>query len=203
MAAKRGNQFFDARRFASALGELVASLPSEASKRELDAHFDRVIQFLNSARERLAQVPTKEDMQGAQLSARIIEDLVSQAGQDPGLRAALGMSEPKQRKRPIAPNEQELGRAQEQIAILEVMPIDEMRRALEDESRYSMRDLVSLSRQMGIRTREHAGRDTMIHQIATRISNFRGYKGLGANRNDVNKPDRSAVGPANDETALS
>lgn len=174
---------FEVSKFTAALAGLVDSLPSESEKRELDANFVRIVEFLSELRTRLDLLPSREDAESVRRSLKAIEDVIAHSEVNTGLRAVLGLKPPSAPRKPVALSDAEAARSRTQVTELELLPIDEMRRVLNDENRYSARELKSIARQMGIRTSEKAGRQTLVHQIATKISNFRGYQDLGEGGN--------------------
>ncbi len=176
----KAKDFFEVSKFTKALAKLLDSLPSDSEKRELDAHFVRIVEFLSELRTRLELLPSREDAESTSRSLKAVDDLIARSELNGGLRAVLGLKPPSIPKRkPVVLNDLDSARARTQITELELLPIDEIRRTLNDENRYSARDLQAVARHMGIRTRDQTGRGTLVQQIATKISNFRGYQDLG------------------------
>lgn len=74
----------------------------------------------------------------------------------------------------------EVATAQRILGELQVLPIDQMRMRLNDEGAIPVRLLQAMASQLGIRSVLRTGRDVLAHQVASKISNYRGYKGLRA-----------------------
>ena len=105
--------------------------------------------------------------------------MMARSGRDPVLRSALGLKPSGPPKKSIPLSNDETDRARLDVAELESRPIDQLRLSLSDRDRYSVRDLIAMARHMGMRSKEGTSREMLEHQIATRISNFKGYQDLG------------------------
>jgi hypothetical protein len=179
MGREREKGFFDVSKFTAALVELVDSLPSEARKGELDSDFARIVEFVTEIRARLAVIPSRESAEQVMQSVKAINEIMALSGKDVVLRSALGLKPPSPPKKSVPLSKDETDRARLDVAELEAKPIDQLRLSLSDKDRYSVRDLIAMARHMGMRSKKGTSREMLEHQIATRISNFKGYQDLG------------------------
>jgi hypothetical protein len=165
--------------FLEGIRALADALPSEAEKEEARSRLSQLVEFLSDMRSRLASVPSREDAAQARIAIEELEGLLSKANANPVLAAALGLRKA-ERKRPRteAPSYEENSRAKEALSVLEALPADEIQTSLRDEEKYSTSRLRAIALQLGIRATSKTSREALIHQIATRIANYRGYQDL-------------------------
>lgn len=161
------------------LQKVISSLPTEAEKKELEDNVTVIIDFFVDMKRRLAMIPAMEDYQAAQSTLRNLEELLTKSKDHRMLRIMLGISSQSKRGRKLQPaSEADVQDATEALKELETLSIDEIRIRLKDEERYPMRKLQTLIATMGIRGSSKMGRDVLADLIATKISNYRGYKML-------------------------
>jgi len=179
---KRGSAFFDAEKFTQRLGELIDALPSDADKQQVVSQLETLIRFLSDLKTRLESIPSHQDAGAARVALDKVRALFVEAKSNPVLGAALGVkaTEPRQ-KQPTITSE-EIERARSAIAQFDSLPIDEIRSALE---RMSVRELQSVADAIGVRATQRTARDKLVHQVATKITNTRGYRSL---RDGANQP---------------
>jgi hypothetical protein len=179
---KRSGAFFEAQQFTKCLGGLIDALPSDTDKQRIVSQLDVLIQFLSDLKTRLQSIPTHQDAGAARTAVEKLTELFVQAESNPVLGAAVGIkgARPRQ-KQPVVTSDEEIGRAKSAIAQFDSLPIDEVRAALET---MSMRDLQGVANAIGIRA-ARAARGTLVHQVATKITNTRGYRSL---RDGANEP---------------
>jgi hypothetical protein len=180
-AKKRSSAFFEAQKFAQHLGELIDALPSGANKQQVVSQLEALIQFLSDLKTRLESIPTHQDAGAARTAVDKLTALFAEAKSNPVLGAAIGIKVTGPRRRPPAITSDEVGAAKSAIARFESLPIDEIRTALDG---MSVRDLQCVANALGIRT-TRAARETLVHQVATKITNTRGYRSL---RDGTNQP---------------
>jgi hypothetical protein len=144
------------------------------------AGLEALIQFLSELKTRLESIPTYQDAGAARTAVDGLTELFAEAKSNPMLGAAIGIKPAAPRQRPPTITSEEIGRAKSAIARFESLPIDEIRTALDE---MSVRDLQGVANAIGIRT-QRLGRETLAHQVATKITNTRGYRSLrdGTNR---------------------
>ena len=172
---KRSGGFFDGHKFAQKLGALIDELPSESSRQQVMSQLQALIQFLSDLKGRLAAIPTRDDATAARKALDELASLFAQAKSNPVLGAAVGVSTARQRAKPPTITSQEIDQAKSTIARFELLPIDQLRASL---SGLSARDLKAVASILGIRSTQSTSRDSLSHQIATKITNTRGYRSL-------------------------
>jgi hypothetical protein len=172
---KRGSAFFEAEKFAQHLGELVDALPSDADKQQVVLQLETLIGFLSDLKTRLEGIPSHQDAGAARMAVEKLRALFVEATSNPILGAALGIkaTEPRQKQPTITSEEVE--RAKSALAQFDSLPIEDIRTALE---RMSVRELQTVANAMGVRATQRTARETLVHQVATKITNTRGYRSL-------------------------
>jgi hypothetical protein len=172
---KSRRDFFDAQKFAQTLGALIDTLPSEASRQRVVSQLELLIQFLTDLKGRLAAIPTQEDAIRVREALDDLAALFTQAKSNPVLGTAIGVSMAPQRAKPPTITAEEVERAKLVIARFEPLPIDQLRASLAE---MSARDLKAVANVLGIRSTQRTSHDALSHQIATKITNTRGYRSL-------------------------
>ena len=175
MAKKSRNTFFDAEKFAKSLGDLVSTLPTEPDKERVTSQLDSLIQFLTTLKSNLEHIPTQQDALAVQTAVDTLKSLFSQAKANPIVATAFGLKSSLPRQRPPAITPEEADRATKVISRFEAMPIDELRATLDG---MNARDLQAVANAIGMRTNCRTPREGLLHQIATKITNARGYRSL-------------------------
>ncbi|MEY9523962.1 hypothetical protein ABIF70_005103 [Bradyrhizobium japonicum] len=176
MAAKKHDSAsFNAEKFTQKLGELVDALPSDAEKQQAASQLEILIRFLTDLKARFEGIPSRQDAVAARAAVDKLRTLFMEASSNPVLAAALGVKAAKQRPKQPAISSEEVEHAKSTVARFDSLPIDEIRTALES---MSARELQSVANAIGVRASHGAGRDTLVHHVATRIANKRGYRSL-------------------------
>jgi hypothetical protein len=103
-----------------------------------------------------------------------LTDLFAEAKSNPLLGAAMNIKPAYPRQKSPTTTSEETNRAKSVIARFESLPIDEIRTALNE---MSVRDLQGVANAIGIRP-QRIGRETLAQQVATKITNTRGYRSL-------------------------
>jgi hypothetical protein len=139
-----------------------------------------LIRFLSDLKTRLEGIPSHQDAGAARTAVDKLRALFVDATSNPILGAALGIkaTEPRQKQPTITSDEVE--RAKSAIAQFDSLTIDEIRAALE---RMSVRELQNVASAIGVRATQRTARDTLVHQVATKITNTRGYRSLRSGGN--------------------
>jgi hypothetical protein len=172
---KRNEGYFDGNKFAQDLGALLDGLPSESNRQQVVSQLQTLIQFLSDLKGRLAAIPTLEEATGARKAIDELASLFAQAKSNPVLGAAVGVSKARQRPKPPPVTSEEIDRAKLMMTRFESLPIDQLRTAVND---LSSRDLRAVASALGIRSSQRTSHAALAHQIATKISNTRGYRNL-------------------------
>jgi len=108
-----------------------------------------------------------------------LEELLTKTKDHRILSSILGIKSRPKRERKLQPaSEAEIQDATDSLKQLETLSIDEIKTKLKDEESYPMRKLQALRSTMGITGSTKMGRDVLADLIATKISNYRGYKML-------------------------
>ena len=177
---KRVNAFFDAQKFTRVLSELVGTLPSEVDKQRILSQLETLILFLSDLKARIQNIPTQQDTSQVRNALQNLTTLFDQAKASPVLSSSLGIKATPPRVSPPTATTDEIDRAKAAIARFESLTIDEIRSSL---GAMNSRDLQAVAVAIGVRTSQRTAREALVHQIATKITNTRGYRSLrdGAN----------------------
>jgi hypothetical protein len=166
---------FDPDEFVRHLGRLVESLPSSEEQHRNAAAIDAIIRFLVDMKQRLATVPTQEEAKSIRLALDGLSALFAKAKSNPVIAAAVGMRPPTLRPTTPVVSADDIENARRAIAQFDELPIDQLRLALADKS---LSELKGLATELGLRSTKRTSHESLAHQIATRITNTRGYRSL-------------------------
>ena len=175
MPRRRPSGFFKAQVFTRSFRTLLDSLPSEADRQRTASELDALIQFLTDLKERLTAIPSRDDAIGARAALDRLDAWFAAAKGNPIVAAAIGVKPTAARPKPVPLRSEAIERAKATLARFDPLPIDELRTAL---NQMAPRELQSVASVIGIRTTQRAAHDAVAHQIATKITNTRGYKSL-------------------------
>jgi hypothetical protein len=179
MARRRSSGYADLRKFVAGLRDMTDALPTEEERAILRRQFDEILTFLTQARSALDSLPAKEETEGVRRAILALDELSTKANANPILAAAMGQPHPRpSRGKATPPTEQESAKAQLLLKELESLSVDEMSLRLQSEETISSRDLIVVAGLLGIRTTRRTTREALVHQLVTKISNFRGYQEL-------------------------
>ena len=179
MSNTKQKSYFDLRKFAANLRQLTAKLPTESEKAAFREGFQEVISFMVQAQQALDALPSLEQTETVRKAISAFEELETRAKTNPLLAAALGIRQPRPpRARPIVRTPEESAVAEALLRQLKSLPIDDMNRQLGDEQLTSSKQLTAVASLLGIKATRKQGRDVLVQQIVTKISNFRGYEEL-------------------------
>jgi len=161
----------------------LSNLPSQAEKEELEVGCTRLIAFLAALKNNIANIPTTEEMASVEQQIQKIKDFLEKAEDDPVLRTALGIRRLASKKYPGAVTESERQKATKALDAFNAMQLDEIRHRLGNEEMYTIRELRAIANELGIKSIQRLSRTDLVHRIATKIANFRGYQSLGGINN--------------------
>jgi hypothetical protein len=130
----------------------------------------------------LNTIPSQPDATGARAAIDRLDMLFAEAKSNPVVAAAVGVKPVASRPKRVPFSDADMERAKSALAKLEPLPIDELRTTL---NQMAPRELQSVASAMGIRTTQRTAHDALVHQIATKFSNTRGYRSL---RDGANEP---------------
>ena len=158
----------------------LSSLPSKAEKEELEVGCTALIEFLAELKNNIASIPSTEEVTSIRQQLQRMEDFINKAESDPVLRTALGLQKPAAKKRvSYMVTEDDRHKARKALDAFDSMQLDEIRRRLGNEEMYTIRELRAIATELGIRSIQRLSRIDLVHRIATKIANFRGYQSLG------------------------
>ena len=175
MPRQRPGGFFKTQAFTRSFRALLDSLPSEADRQRTAAELDALIQFLTELRERLTAIPSRDDAIGAREALDRLDAWFTTVKESPIVAAAIGVKPTAARPKSVPLSSEDIERAKATLATLDPLPIDELRTTL---NQMAPRELRSVASAIGIRTTQRVAHDAVAHQIATKITNTRGYKSL-------------------------
>ena len=175
MPRQRPGGFFKTQAFTRSFRALLDSLPSEADRQRTAAELDALIQFLTELRERLTAIPSRDDAIGAREALDRLDAWFTTVKESPIVAAAIGVKPTAARPKSVPLSSEDIERAKATLATLDPLPIDELRTTL---NQMAPRELRSVASAIGIRTTQRVAHDAVAHQIATKITNARGYKSL-------------------------
>lgn len=173
--------------FITHLQSMIDTLPTNAEKLEIETNFNNLILFLEDIRNKITAVPSVENINEVTQSLQAFEDLFKKAELNPILSSALGLSHRLPKKKKPAKSsmtEEDTLRARNALSELELLPIDSIRTILSNEAAYSLSELRNLAVLNGFRSVDKLSRESLIHQIAMKIANYRGYKQLSGEEED-------------------
>lgn len=172
---KKSSGYFRAQQFVATLQAMLETLPSEAEVTEIDRQLQQLISFLQQVREKVNSLPTQQDANATRGALARIDELLADAQRSPALLAALGMRPAPSRSRNIQHSPEDVERAKARLAQFEMLPIDQLRVRL---SALQPGELQELGSAIGIRRNARISHETLVHQVATKITNTRGYRSL-------------------------
>ena len=172
-------QFAKARAFLGRLQATVQALPTDAEKREALEKIAALGDFLNALNASIEAMPTMESVGNISESMERLQELFAKVEANPvlaGLKPAPRPLKPRKDRVPVT--EVERAAAKPDVELLRSLPAEEIRARLLDERIYSLARLRAIASALGIGTTEKLGRDSLAHQVTTKIANFRGYERL-------------------------
>lgn len=178
MGKSKQTNYLKTKIFIASLRDMVSVLPTESDKQEMQRSFSVVIEFLTSLQKNLDTLPSVEDTNKVSQAIQKLDQLFMKGKTNPVLASALGLRPPtpSRRSKPVV-TEEETAEAKLALAKLETLPVDEIRSQLQSEI-YSMSQLRAIASVMGIRSTKGINRDTLVHQIAMKVANYRGFQRL-------------------------
>ena len=163
------------------LARTLDCLPSAEERDRLLAGFAVIRALVERLEQSFQVLPSQTDAAQARRAVEDIRAFMEKLDSDPVLRAALGVGERiPTGSRPRAPRSSEEVGADVATAIdaLSMMPVDDARTELAGD-RYSIAAIRRIAAVLGIRGASRLTREALVHQIAMKLANYRGYKRLG------------------------
>jgi hypothetical protein len=176
--AKRQGQF-QPKMFLESLRHTLSTLPSISEKHEIQETLTQLMDYLANLQRTFHQLPTIEDTTEVTNAIKRLQELFAHAEANPTLAHVLGLkrSLTAERKQPVT-SEEETATARTMLKDLESLSIDEVRTKLEDET-FPLSPLRTMAWLTEIRDVESLNREALVHQLVTKIANFRGDQRLG------------------------
>ena len=172
-------EFMKAANFLAHLSATVEALPTGAEKSEAIARIEALVDFLAGLRSAITSIPTIEDAADVKQALDWLKPLIAKAEANPVLAGLAGGSRSgRSRNGHRRDRTPDLNGARQALESLESLPIEELRERLLDEHGFSLSVLRGVASSLGISGVAKLPRDSLAHQIATKIANYRGYKAL-------------------------
>ncbi len=164
--------------FLSNVQDLIAALPTDEEKKDLDKAFESLIGFVSNLKEKVASLPTREDSEVIIESIVLINNYIKKAESIPALSTSLGLAGKRESKVfQKKTSDEDIQKAKKAINHLKTLPIDEIKIQLQS-SKFLLSDLQLIADEIGIRYDKKLNKDSLSNQIAIKISNYRGYQHL-------------------------
>jgi hypothetical protein len=180
MAKPKKPEFMKAKAFLGRLQEMVQSLPTEAEKADAREKIGALSEFLKTMLAAVDAMPSIENASKVNEALAWLQNLFSKAEANPILAGLVPKpSAPRLRKPPQTITEQDIASAKLDVDGLKSMPVEKIRDRLLDENAYSLPRLRAIAASVGIGATAKLGRESLAHQITTKIANIRGYEALG------------------------
>ena len=186
--SKRRTQIAKLKDALRAVSELAADLPSRDDLTRADSSLAELVHFIESARKRLAHVPSVDDVGSITQVVTELQNFLERAEASPALSLALGLEVPPRRLR-RRPESAEATVSTEEVARrFDDLTIDQVRDKLADEHQTAIADLRGIAKSVGARTGSRVGRNALVANIVTKVTNLRGYRSLGpASQSQIDK----------------
>lgn len=165
-------------KFVSSLNGVLEGLPSESEKREIESGFLKLIGLLTDLKTAFEILPQADETEALRVALQRLQEVLSKADKDPVLAGLLGLARPQARTRQKHESPEEvLSATNTFVNELEALPLDDIRSRLEANV-YPLTLLRSVASALGVSPNSKLNRDALVHQIAMRIANARGYQRL-------------------------
>ncbi len=175
----RKAEFMKGKSFLSRLQATVQSLPTEAEKRQAQEKIVALVEFLNSLQTAFNSMPTIESVSQVNAALDWLQNLLSKAEANPILAGlAPAPRVPRPRKARQAVTEGDIASAKIDLEVLKDLGVDQIRAKLLDEDGYALSRIRAIAVTLGIGGTEKLSRESLVHQITTKIANYRGYERL-------------------------
>ena len=186
MSKAKRPEIMKATSFLSRLHATVDSLPTEAEKREALQKIDALVDFLSTLSGALSALPTAESAGDAKRAIETLQSLMAKVEANPALVGLTAGNRPQRirtgrRHVPMS----DASTAKADLDKLQSLPTEEIRTKLLDEEGFSLSRLRGMASVLGISGTEKLPRESLAHQIVTKIGNYRGYQRLSGEGGDV------------------
>jgi len=193
MSKSKKAELLKAKTFLTRLQATVQCLPTEAERAETLVKVKALADFLATLKNAVGALPTADGMAEVNEALRWLQGLMAKAEASPALAGLAGGRRASRgpRSKPKV-TEAEVGKAELELGALKQLPVDEIRARLLEEDRYPSVQLRAIASVLGIRSTEKMSRESMVHQIAANIANYRGYEAL-CGRGDTEPPSSGGL----------
>lgn len=183
MSKSRKVEFMKGKTFLGRLQATIQSLPTDAEKRQAQEKIAALVEFLNSLQMAVKSMPTTDSVTQTKEALDWLQDLLSKAEANPvlaGLAPAPRVPRPRKGKQGVT--EQDIASAKIDLEALQSMGVEEIRAKLLDEDGYALSRVRAIAATLGVGGTEKLSRESLAHQITTKIANYRGYERLTGKR---------------------
>jgi len=179
MSRSKKAEFMKAKTFLRRLQATVQSLPTNAEKRQVQERIAALAEFLENLQGAVNSMPTIESVSQINEALHLLQGLFSKAEANPVLAGlAPAPRGPRLRKSKQGVSEEDITSAKPDLEALQGMPVDEIRAKLLSEDHYGLSRVRAIAAALGIAATEKLSRESLAHQITTKIANYRGYERL-------------------------
>jgi hypothetical protein len=179
MPKSRKTEFMKANVFLSRLKATVEALPSNEEKQAAQARITALADFLRNLQVAVDSMPTIESVDQVHEALEWLQRLFAKAEANPVLAGLAPASRaPGARKPKAALTEWDMTNAKGDIDALKALPVEGIHAKLLDEDGYSLTRVRAIAVALGIRATEKLSRESLAHQVTTKIVNYRGYEAL-------------------------
>lgn len=179
MSKSKKAEFMNAKTFLDHLEATVQSLPTEEEKRAVQAKIAALADFLESIKSAVESMPTIESVGQVNEALGWLQGLFSKAMANPVLAGIVPAPRPpRPRESRQGVTEENLPGAKADVDALKALPVEEIRSKLLDEDGYSLSRIRVIASVLGIGAPEKLSRESLAHQVTTKIANYRGYERL-------------------------
>jgi hypothetical protein len=175
MAKNKTGKTVKHKRMLDALRDVIASLPTAAEKEEVLAGSKAVLEMLADLRAQVELLPTVEDMAATDEALARLQQVLNAARSKPALSAAIGQALQKGDRERAAGKARDRIKAEALLENLRLLPVDEIQTRLR-APQLSDTELRSVAAVLGLRPTREVERESLVHQVAMSIANYRGYQ---------------------------
>lgn len=180
MAKSTKADFLKAKAFLGRLHATVQALPTEAEKAQAKERLAALGEFVKTLQAAVDSMPSIESVGRVKDSLAWLQDLFAKAAANPVLAGLVPVSSPpRQPRKPPQPlSEQDLAAGRADLDTIRALSAEDIRTRLLDEDGYSLSRVRAIAANLGIGATEKLSRESLAHQVTTKIANYRGYQAL-------------------------
>jgi hypothetical protein len=176
--AKSGRDQSKIAEFLKNLQALIASLPSEEEKQQLQHMFESLQAFVTEVRNWVASLPTKEENNATVQALNQLPELLSRAEANPAMAAMLGLRKAAPARRRASTVRSDPERIKTLLTEMEGLSTEDVRKRLIDKT-FPLGELRGLASELGVASAGKLSRENLAQQVAPKVVNYRSYWRLG------------------------